>query len=122
MLTRQKVLSVLTFPSLPISPCSKSPSFFSLFPPPWTFSSLHQTPLPPDYWLLSMACSACFIVPLKNTCSGLALHIVGWAIPHQLLIKKISQTCPQAYLIEAFSQMRLPFLDSMSLCQVGRNN
>lgn len=111
MLKRQKVLSMLTVDYLPVSPCSTIPSFFSQFPPLWNFSSLHQTPLLPDHWLLSTACSVCFIIPLKTTCSGVALNTVGWAIPHQLLIKKISQTCPQANLIEAFSQMRFPFLD-----------
>lgn len=38
--------------------------------------------------LTSTACSACFLTVSRTTCSGMLPFRVGWALRHQLLIKK----------------------------------
>jgi hypothetical protein len=39
--------------------------------------------------LLSMACSDCFLIKPRSSCSGMVPPTVGWALPHQLHIKKM---------------------------------
>lgn len=38
--------------------------------------------------LLLMTHSACFLIQPRTTCLGMAPPTVGWALPHQPLIKK----------------------------------
>jgi hypothetical protein len=39
------------------------------------------------YWLLPMACSACFLIEPRTTDLVMALPVVGWALLYQPLIK-----------------------------------
>ena len=39
--------------------------------------------------LLSVACSACFLICPGTTCLGVALAAMGWGLPHASLIKRI---------------------------------
>ena len=62
------------------------------------------------------------------TCSATVLisprHLprVGWALPHQLLIKKMPpQTRLGSMLTETVSQLRFPFLSDSGLYQVHKN-
>jgi len=50
-----------------------------------------------------------------------ALPVVGWALPPTLIMKKmLTLTSLQAGLKEAFSQLRVLFLDHPSLCLVDK--
>jgi hypothetical protein len=45
-----------------------------------------------DGWafdLFLMACSACFLLDPRTTCHGRAPPTVGWALPHQSLVKNV---------------------------------
>jgi hypothetical protein len=41
--------------------------------------------------LLIMACSACFLIKFRSTSPRMALLTMDWALPYQLLVKKVSQ-------------------------------
>lgn len=59
--------------------------------------------------LLSMTCSAHFLIQPRPACPGMALSTVGWALPRQSLNPiNALQTHPQASLMEAVSQLRFP--------------
>ena len=71
--------------------------------------------------LLLVACLTCFLTQLR-TIQG--RHLPQWALPHQSLIMKkkyVPKACPQAYLMEAFSQLRFLYLDDSSLCHINTN-
>lgn len=57
--------------------------------------------IPTAYWLVPHGCSACMLIPPRTTCPGLAPLTVGWGLPHQLLIQKMSHRL-QANLTKAF--------------------
>jgi hypothetical protein len=53
--------------------------------------------------LLPMACSACFLIEPRTTSPGLAPPTMGWALPHQSIIKKIPyRLAYRLILMEAF--------------------
>jgi hypothetical protein len=59
--------------------------------------------------LLSIACSAYFLIQLRTICLGLEPSMMGRALPYQSLMKKMPpQTCPQTSPIEAIPQLRFP--------------
>jgi hypothetical protein len=47
------------------------------------------------HWLVLLACSACFLIEPRATFPEVAWFIVGWALPHQLLVKKV--LCRRGY-------------------------
>lgn len=69
--------------------------------------------------LLLLACSICFLIPLRTTCPGIDPPTLGWAFPHQQLIKKCPTDLPTSNLMEAFSHFRFLFPDNSNFCQAG---
>lgn len=60
--------------------------------------------------LLLLACSATFLLEPRITCPGTALPTVGWALLHQIAVKKtLPWTCLKANLMEAMLPLRFPF-------------
>lgn len=57
--------------------------------------------------LLLLACLATFPLEPRIICPGTALPMVGWALLHQLAVKKILPwTCLKATLMEAMLPLR----------------
>ena len=59
--------------------------------------------------LLPLACSACFLINPRTTCSVIASPTVGWALPPTPISKKMPpQACLQANLMETFFSTKIP--------------
>lgn len=59
--------------------------------------------------LLSVVCSAIFLINPRPICLGTLLPKVDWTLPSEPAIKKISpQTCSRANPMEAVPQLRVP--------------
>ena len=73
--------------------------------------------------LLPITSLACFLIEPRATSSGVALPPVSWTsrIKHQSK-KNVPQTCLQANLMEAFSQLRFPPRKRLQLMSGGKRN
>lgn len=67
------------------------------------------------YWLSPNALSVCFVMQLRTTCWGESCHS-RLVSPMSFINEKIPQICPQANLMEVFSQLKFFFPDDISLC------
>ena len=66
-----------------------------------------------------MACSTCFIIKLGTTSPGVAPPTMGWALPHQSLIKKMPHRLAYSPILwRCFLSWASFLLDGSSLCQV----
>lgn len=72
--------------------------------------------------LLPMSYPFSFLIQPRDTrTEGSSLHTVSRALQHQSLVNKMPpQTCLEAGLMEAFSQLRFLFPDNFSLCQADK--
>ena len=48
------------------------------------------------YWLVPMACSAYILIEPRTASPGMAQCTMGWALPHQSLIKRMPAGLPTA--------------------------
>jgi hypothetical protein len=58
--------------------------------------------------LFLMACSACFLIEPRTTCPGMAPPTMGWALPHQSLIKKMPYRLAHSPLLRHFLTWDFP--------------
>lgn len=70
--------------------------------------------------LLLVSCLVCFPTQPRTTCPRLAPPTVGWAFPHQSVIKKMLQRA-QANLTEANSQLKFPLPGWLQFVSIWQN-
>ena len=68
--------------------------------------------------LLLMACSAFLLIELRTTSPDMASSIVGWALPHQSLIKKCYIGLPIAGSYRGIFSIEVPSSQMTLTCQV----
>lgn len=65
-----------------------------------------------------LPCSACFLIEPGTTCPGMVPPTVGWAFPHQLLIKNMPYRLVYSLVLwRRFLSWGFPLLDDSSFCQ-----
>jgi len=68
-----------------------------------------------SYWLATPRCSACFLIEPRTSSPGVELLTMGWALPHQSLVKEM----PYSWILwRHFLNLGFLFSDS-TVCQVA---
>jgi hypothetical protein len=60
------------------------------------------------YWLAPMACSACFLMDPRTTCSVMAPPTMGWALPHLSLRRKCPTGLPTTWSCGGIFSIEIP--------------
>ena len=86
----------------------------------WGQELMHRPWRGVAYWLAPHGCSACFLIEPRTTSPGMTVPTMGWALPHQSLIRKCPICLPSACILWShFLSWGSRLSDDSSLCHVG---